>query len=68
MEAYSERALEHIWNYQAFAAWTTHINHDAGDATYVGEFRKQIARAELRRLFDSPTANQLYSEFLAEID
>lgn len=68
LEAYAETALGNIWNYQAFAAWSTQINHDAGDATYAGDFRKQIARAELRRLFDSPTANQLHSEFLAGIN
>ncbi|WP_374945990.1 4-hydroxybenzoate 3-monooxygenase [Agreia sp.] len=68
LESYSEAALEHIWIYQTFAAWTTDVNHDAGDPSYAGDFRKQIARAELRRLATSPTANRLYGEFIAGVN
>jgi p-hydroxybenzoate 3-monooxygenase len=65
LEAYSETCLGHIWNYQAFATWITELMHNAGDASYEGEFRKQVARAELQRQFISPTANRLFSELAA---
>jgi p-hydroxybenzoate 3-monooxygenase len=66
--AYSGTALGHIWNYQAFAAWITDLVHDAGDPSYAGEFRKQVARAELQRQFASPTANALFSELTAGVN
>ncbi|MEU6389496.1 4-hydroxybenzoate 3-monooxygenase [Streptomyces sp. NPDC046939] len=65
LHSYSEDCLRHIWNYQAFAAWITDLMHNAGDATYEGEFRKQVARAEMMRMFTSPTANKLFGEFTA---
>jgi p-hydroxybenzoate 3-monooxygenase len=68
LDGYSSTCLRHVWNYQAFAAWITEIMHNAGDASYAGEFRKQIARAELERLFTSPTANRLFSEFTAGVN
>ncbi|MEU8149454.1 FAD-dependent monooxygenase [Nonomuraea sp. NPDC048901] len=58
-------AHPHIWNYQAFATWITETMHNAGDASYEGEFRKQIARAELERQFTSPSANRLFGELAA---
>ncbi|WP_020551879.1 hypothetical protein [Embleya scabrispora] len=39
--------------------------HNAGDATYEGEFRKEIARAEPERRFTSPTASRLFGELSA---
>jgi p-hydroxybenzoate 3-monooxygenase len=42
--------------------------HNAGDATYEGEFRKQVARAELQRQFTSPAANRLFSELTAGVN
>jgi p-hydroxybenzoate 3-monooxygenase len=39
--------------------------HNAGDACYEGDFRKQTARAELQRQFKSPTASRLFSELTA---
>ncbi|GHA13681.1 4-hydroxybenzoate 3-monooxygenase [Streptomyces echinoruber] len=68
LDDYSSTCLRHVWNYQAFAAWITEIMHNVGDASYAGEFRKQIARAELERLFTSPTANRLFSEFSAGVN
>ncbi|WP_331769592.1 4-hydroxybenzoate 3-monooxygenase (plasmid) [Embleya sp. NBC_00888] len=65
LDGYSDTCLRHIWNYQAFAAWITELMHNAGDATYEGEFRKEIARAELERQFTSPTASRLFGELSA---
>ncbi|MFB6438440.1 FAD-dependent monooxygenase [Streptomyces sp. NPDC056411] len=62
LDGYSDTCLNHVWNYQAYAIWITDLMHDAGDASYQGAFRKQIARAELQRLIDSPTASRLYDE------
>jgi p-hydroxybenzoate 3-monooxygenase len=63
--SYSSTCLRHVWNYQAFALWFTDLVHNAGDASYQGEFRHQIARADLQRLYESDSANRLLSEFIA---
>ncbi|WP_199831692.1 4-hydroxybenzoate 3-monooxygenase [Streptomyces sp. ERV7] len=68
LDAYSETCLRHIWNYQAFAVWITELMHNAGDASYEGEFRRRIARAELERMFTSPTAKRLFDEFSAGVN
>ncbi|MGW0163516.1 4-hydroxybenzoate 3-monooxygenase [Mycobacterium sp. NPDC003323] len=68
LDSYSETCLSHIWNYQAFATWITEIMHNAGDASYAGEFRKMIARAELQRQFSSPAANRLFGELTAGVN
>lgn len=68
LDAYSETCLDHVWNYQAFAAWITDVMHDAGDASYAGEFRKRIARAELTRQFTSPAASRLFGELVAGVN
>ncbi|WP_404197040.1 4-hydroxybenzoate 3-monooxygenase [Streptomyces tauricus] len=65
LDSYSETCLPHIWNYQAFATWITDTMHNAGFTGYEGEFRKQVARAELRRQFASDAANKLFSELAA---
>ncbi|WP_030663413.1 4-hydroxybenzoate 3-monooxygenase [Streptomyces rimosus] len=62
LDSYSETCLRHVWNYQAYAAWITEVMHNAGDASYEGEFRKRIARAELERQFTSPAASRLFFE------
>ncbi|CAM5715224.1 4-hydroxybenzoate 3-monooxygenase OS=Streptomyces antimycoticus OX=68175 GN=pobA PE=4 SV=1 [Streptomyces antimycoticus] len=62
---YSSAALRHVWNYQAFAAWITDLMHNSGDTSYEGEFRKKTARAEIERMFTSPTANKLFDELTA---
>jgi p-hydroxybenzoate 3-monooxygenase len=68
LDGYSETCLRHIWNYQAFATWITETMHNAGDASHAGEFRKQIARAELERQFTSPAANRLFGELAAGVN
>ncbi|MFE6488679.1 4-hydroxybenzoate 3-monooxygenase [Streptomyces sp. NPDC057757] len=68
LDDYSTTCQSHIWNYQAFATWITELMHNAGDPSYEGEFRKQIARAELQRQFSSPTANRLFGEFTAGVN
>jgi p-hydroxybenzoate 3-monooxygenase len=65
LETYSDACLEHVWNYQAFATWILEVMPNAGDPSYAGEFRKQIARAELQRQFSSPAANRLFGELAA---
>ncbi|MGW7597813.1 hydroxybenzoate 3-monooxygenase [Streptomyces antimycoticus] len=42
--------------------------HDSGDASYQGEFRRQIARVEFDRLYASESANRLFSEFLTGLN
>jgi p-hydroxybenzoate 3-monooxygenase len=68
LDGYSETCLRHVWNYQAFATWITETMHNAGDASHAGEFRKQVARAELERQFTSPTANRLFGELAAGLN
>ncbi|MGW3428477.1 FAD-dependent monooxygenase [Streptomyces melanosporofaciens] len=68
LDTYSATCLRHVWNYQAFAAWFTDLMHDSGDVSYQGEFRRQIARAELDRLYASESANRLFSEFLTGLN
>jgi p-hydroxybenzoate 3-monooxygenase len=67
LEAYSDTCLHHVWNYQAFATWITDLMHNAGDPSVEGEFRKQVARAELRRQFESEAANRVFSELTSGI-
>ncbi|MFI5591915.1 4-hydroxybenzoate 3-monooxygenase [Amycolatopsis sp. NPDC051758] len=68
LDAYSETCLRHVWNYQAFATWITEVMHNAGDPSHEGEFRKQVARAELQRQFTSPAANRLFGELTAGVN
>jgi p-hydroxybenzoate 3-monooxygenase len=68
LDSYSETCLSHIWNYQAFATWITETMHNAGDASYEGEFRKQVARAELQRQFTSEAANRLFGELTSGVN
>ncbi|MEV0402667.1 4-hydroxybenzoate 3-monooxygenase [Actinoallomurus sp. NPDC050550] len=68
LDDYSSTCLRHVWNYQAFAAWWTELVHNAGDASYEGEFRHRLARADLERLFESDSANRLFSEFIAGLN
>jgi p-hydroxybenzoate 3-monooxygenase len=68
LDTYSETCLPHIWNYQAYATWITEVMHNAGDTRHEGEFRKQIARAELQRQFTSDAANKLFGELTAGIN
>lgn len=55
LDSYSETCLQHIWDEQIHAVWITDVMHNAGDSRYSGEFRKQLARAELQRMTVTPT-------------
>ncbi|GAB3426598.1 Rossmann-fold NAD(P)-binding domain-containing protein [Flindersiella endophytica] len=55
LEKYSDTCLDHTWQRQAAAVWMTQTMHDAGDSSYAGEFRKQIARANLETLVQPST-------------
>ncbi|MGW4769373.1 4-hydroxybenzoate 3-monooxygenase [Nocardia sp. NPDC004278] len=68
LDTYSSTCLAHVWNYQAFATWWTELVHNAADASHQGEFRHRIARADLARLFESGSANRLFSEFIAGLN
>lgn len=57
LEKYSGTCLDHIWQRQAAAVRMTETMHDSGDSSYEGEFRKQIARANLETLV-RPRATQ----------
>ncbi|MFE0023977.1 4-hydroxybenzoate 3-monooxygenase [Amycolatopsis sp. NPDC059021] len=59
LDGYSDTCLKHIWNVQEFAVGVTGTMHDAGDASYAGEFRKQLARRELERMTESPVADRV---------
>ncbi len=52
---YSDTCLDHTWQRQAAAVWMTQTMHDAGDPSYEGEFRRQIARANLETLVQPRT-------------
>lgn len=67
LDAYSDTCLHHVWNYQAFATWITDVMHNAGDPTHEGEFHRQVARAELRRQFESEAANRVFSDLTSGI-
>ena len=63
LNSYSEICLPHVWTYQEFSVWMTDTMHDAGDPSYQGAFRQQLARARLDTLLDSPIAGRLHSEY-----
>ena len=50
LESYSDSCLAHTWERQAAAVRMTDVMHDSGDASYRGEFLKQVARANLENL------------------
>ncbi|WP_406632814.1 4-hydroxybenzoate 3-monooxygenase [Amycolatopsis sp. WGS_07] len=56
LEGYSDTCLAHVWERQAAAVWMTDAMHDSGDASYRGEFRKQVARANLENLVQPESA------------
>ena len=68
LDRYSSTCLRHVWKYQAFAAWWTELVHNAGDASYEGRFRHQIAQADLAALFEPGPANRLLSKFIAGLN
>ncbi|MFI6170413.1 FAD-dependent monooxygenase [Nocardia sp. NPDC051052] len=68
LDSYSATCLRHVWNYQAFAAWWTELVHNAGDDSYQGAFRRQTARADMERLFESGEANRLFGGFITGLN
>ncbi|WP_328457681.1 4-hydroxybenzoate 3-monooxygenase [Amycolatopsis sp. NBC_00438] len=52
LDAYSDTCLSHTWERQAAAVRMTETMHDAGDASYEGEFRKRIARKNLETMVE----------------
>ncbi|MEA5367346.1 4-hydroxybenzoate 3-monooxygenase [Amycolatopsis sp., V23-08] len=52
LDSYSDTCLSHTWQRQAAAVWMTDTMHDSGDASYQGEFRKQIARRNLESMVE----------------
>lgn len=54
LDGYSDTCLRHTWDEQIHAVWITNVMHDAGDSRHAGEFRKQLARAELERMIATP--------------
>jgi p-hydroxybenzoate 3-monooxygenase len=56
LKSYSDTCLDYTWERQAAAVWMTETMHDSGDASYEGEFRKQVARANLETLVQPRTA------------
>ncbi|WP_093576560.1 4-hydroxybenzoate 3-monooxygenase [Amycolatopsis rubida] len=56
LESYSDTCLAHVWERQASAVWMTDTMHDSGDASYRGEFRKQVALANLENLVQPRSA------------
>ncbi|MEF3114228.1 4-hydroxybenzoate 3-monooxygenase [Streptomyces chrestomyceticus] len=61
LDSYSDTCLNHTWGRQASAVWLTDAVHDAGDASYAGEFRKQIARKNLEALMEPVAATDRVS-------
>lgn len=56
LDSYSDTCLRHTWDTQADAVRITDVMHDAGDSTHSGEFCKQLARNEIDRMLNSPSA------------
>ncbi|MFG1645823.1 4-hydroxybenzoate 3-monooxygenase [Amycolatopsis sp. NPDC049252] len=52
LDSYSGTCLSHTWERQAAAVWMTETMHDSGDASYEGEFRRQIARKNLESMVE----------------
>jgi p-hydroxybenzoate 3-monooxygenase len=50
LDSFSDTCLRDTWEAQLSAVSITEVMHNAGDATYEGEFRQQLARAELHRM------------------
>lgn len=58
LDTYSDTCLSHTWQRQASAVWMTETMHDSGDASYAGEFRKQIARKNLETMLEPLPAHR----------
>ncbi|MFJ9147920.1 4-hydroxybenzoate 3-monooxygenase [Streptomyces sp. NPDC102270] len=65
LRTYSARCLRRVWNDQEFSHWLTRTLHDAGDAE---PFLRNLARARLDRLFNSPAAARAFAELMTGLD
>lgn len=65
LRTYSARCLRRVWNDQEFSHWLTRTLHDAGDAE---PFPRNLARARLDRLFNSPAAARAFAELMTGLD
>jgi len=65
LAAFSAVCLRRTWDYQEFSRWFTEMVHDSGDDSAAGPFRRQLAKARLDRLFDSPPAAAAFADLMA---
>ncbi|WP_457430635.1 4-hydroxybenzoate 3-monooxygenase [Streptomyces sp. QTS52] len=68
LRSYSSRCLRRVWSDQEFSHWLTRTLHDAGDATHNGPFHRNMARARLDRLFNSPASARAFAELMTGLD
>jgi p-hydroxybenzoate 3-monooxygenase len=68
LRTYSDTCLRRTWDYQDFSRWMMEMVHDAGDASRCGPFRRELARARLARLFESPSAATAFAVLRAGAD
>jgi len=61
---YSPTCLHRTWDYQEFSRWFTEMMHDSGDDSRAGPFRRQLARARVKRLVTSPTALAAFADLM----
>jgi hypothetical protein len=54
-----------VWSCQEFSRWLLETTHHAGDSTRTDAFHAGLARARLRRLFGSATAEHAFIEIMA---
>ncbi|WUI02903.1 4-hydroxybenzoate 3-monooxygenase [Spirillospora sp. NBC_00431] len=65
LDAYSGTCLRRVWSHQEFSRWMTEMTHESGNAALAGTFRRELARARLRRLFTSDAAARAFADLLA---
>lgn len=68
LDTYSATCLRRTWDHQEFSRWLLEMVHDAGDASRCGPFRRELARARLARLFESPAAATAFAVLRAGVD
>ena len=65
LAAYSKVCLDRVWSCQEFSRWLLETTHYAGDSTRTDAFHAGLAKARLRRLFGSVTAEHAFAEVMA---
>ncbi len=60
LDSYSPTCLRHIWGAQISAMRITELMHNAGDPSYAGLFRKQLARAEPDRMIEGAAMSEVF--------